>query len=128
MMDRYSFFVPDETPENQEAVYSDFARLCQREVLEPNLRIYSIVFVLHGIEWTATVGKRLQGTQKVSSHSNSRKVERLSTVSDPAIVLAIFQGNPFKVVTNHKRVKNIGSRFANPFLAGQPELVTYFTA
>jgi hypothetical protein len=124
MMDGYSFFVPDETPENQEAVYSDFARLCQREVHEPNLRIYSIVFVLHGIEWTATVGKKLQGIQKVSSHSNGRKVERLSTVSDPAIVLAIFQGNPFMVFTNHKRVKNVGSRWVNPFMAGQHKLVT----
>lgn len=65
---------------------------------------------------------------KYSAHKiKGQKTERLQSVSDPALVLAIFPGIPYMVVTNHRIAGNVGSRWENPFLAGTPESVTHFT-
>ena len=127
-MDRgRTFYVPAATPNTQEQVYSEFARWCRCEVPEANKRISSISFIHEGVTWSAKVGEPLCGTEQVTSRSKGKKVERTLPRSDPAIVLAIFSGNPFMVVTNHRiGGNNVGSAWENPFMAGRPLTVTYF--
>src|SRR6267143_4823594 len=108
MADAPSFFVPAATPDNQESVYAGFAEWCQRPVSPLERRIYSITYVHDGDEWTATVGEALRGIRYRTSRSKGKKIERTNQIGDPAIVLAIFPGVPFKVVTNHRIGGNIG--------------------
>lgn len=122
------FFVPAATTDNQESVYAEFARWCSRPVPSLERRIYSIAFVHDGEEWTATVGETLRGKRFRTTHSRGMKIEREQPVSDPAIVLAIFPGIPYIVVTNHRiGGRNVGSRWENPFFAGEPDSVTLFS-
>lgn len=122
------FFVPAATIEDQESVYADFARWCGRVVPSPNRRIYSITFIHDGEEWTATVGEPLRGKRFRTSRSRGMGIESEQPISDPAIVLAIFPGSPYMVVTNHRLGgRNVGSRWENPFFAGEPESITYFS-
>lgn len=128
MAEAPQFFVPAATPDNQESVYADFARWCGCPVPSLERRIYSITYVHDGEEWTATVGESLRGRRFRTTRSRGVKVEREQPVSDPAIVLAIFPGVPYMVVTNHRiGGRNVGSAWENPFLAGQPKSVTYFS-
>jgi hypothetical protein len=122
-----AFFVPAATPENQESVYADFAKLTRSAVPPVVRRIYSITYNHDGEEWTATVGQNLTGVRRKTSRVKGVKVEREQRLSDPALVLAIFSGDPFFVVTNHRLVGNVGSRWENPFMAGRPTSVTYFS-
>jgi hypothetical protein len=119
-----SFFVPAATAEMQESVYAGFAKWCEREVPVLANRIFSIAYTHNGEDWEATVGKTLRGTKYVTRRVNGKKVERRQPLSDPAVVLAIFAGSPFLVVTNH----NVGSKWVNPFLVGEPRSITYFTS
>ena len=123
-----AFFVPAATPETQESVYADFAKWCGRPAPPLGERIYSIVFMHDGESWHATVGEVMHGTKYSTHKVRGNKVERSQSVSDPALVLAIFPGVPFMVVTNHRIAGNVGSRWENPFLAGKPEPVTYFSS
>jgi hypothetical protein len=63
MAEAPTFFVPAATTEMQESVYADFAKLCDSNVSDLERRIYSIVFVHDGEEWTATVGEALRGVR-----------------------------------------------------------------
>lgn len=127
MTEAPKFFVPAATPDNQESVYADFARWCGCAVPSPESRIYSITYVHDGEEWTATVGEHLRGIRHRTTRSRGKKIERTQHLSDPAIVLAIFPGVPYMVVTNHRIAGNVGSAWENPFLAGQPKSITYFS-
>lgn len=49
-------------------------------------------------------------------------------MTDPAVVLAIFSGTLFMVVTNHWRNAPVESGWLNPFVAGQPSEIGYFSA
>lgn len=121
------FFVPAATSSEQaESVYADLAVLCHKSVPSMERRIYSITYTHNGEEWTATVGERLSGTKYRTTGSGSKRREVATLVSDPAIVLAIFPGEPYFVVTNHRLAGNIRSAWENPFMAGRPESVTHF--
>lgn len=121
-----AFFVPAATPENQEQVFGEFAKWCGVSPPPLDKRIYSIVFGHDGEIWTATVGETLRGERTRTSSVRGKKVERITHVSDPALVLAIFPGSPYQVVTNHNVPENVGSRWVNPFLAGPPKSITHF--
>jgi hypothetical protein len=120
------FFVPAATSDDQESVYTSFAAWCRCPVPSIDRRIYSITYITKGTEWTATVGESLRGTRLVTTRSHGQKTEQIQYVSDPATVLAIFEGVPFKVVTNQGMPRDVGSAWANPFLAGQPKSIIYF--
>lgn len=121
------FFVPAATAETQESVYAGFADWCGVSVPPLTERIYSIVFKHNGETWRATVGEPMRGTKYITRRVRGKKVERSEATSDPALVLAIFPGTPFMVVTNHRIAGNVGSGWENPFLAGSPESVTRFS-
>ena len=128
MAEAPAFFVPAATPDNVESVYAGFAKWCSRTVPAMDRRIYSITYVHDGEEWTATVGEPLRGIRHRTSRSRGKKIERTVHLSDPAVVLAIFPGDPYMVVTNQRLAGNVGSAWENPFLAGRPESITYFSA
>ena len=121
-----AFFVPAATDETSESVYSDFAKWCGKPVPPLAERIYSVVFKHNGEVWHATVGEPMRGTKYTTHKVKGQKVDRSQSVSDPALVLAIFPGVPYMVVTNHRIAGNVGSRWENPFLAGTPESVIHF--
>ena len=120
------FFVPAATPENEESVYANFAEACRAAVPPRERRIYSITYVHDGEEWTATVGKELRGVRRRTVRRRGQSTEQETRVSDPALVLAIFAGYPYMVVTNAGIDPGVRSAWVNPFMAGQPRSVTYF--
>jgi hypothetical protein len=121
------FFVPAATSENQESVYAGLAKMAQTSLPPVSNRIYSITYTHDGEVWTATVGEKLKGVGYKTSRVKGKKLERVLRLSDPAVVLAIFPGNPYMVVTNHRIAVDVGSRWVNPFMAGVPDEVTYFS-
>lgn len=127
MTEAPTFFVPAAAPESEESVYADFAKWCGRTVPPVESRIFSITYRHDGDEWTATVGETLRGIRRHVTKSKGKKVERSQHIGDPALVLAIFPGVPFMVVTNHRIAGNVGSAWENSFLAGQPTAITYFS-
>ncbi len=126
-MDVPSFFVPTIKPEYQEEAYSRFAKWCGAVVPELADRIYSISFTHDGQGWTATVGQTLRGMRRRHVRRRGKEVERATPLHDPAMVLAIFAGYPYMVVTNHRLPASVRSSWENPFMAGQPDSVTYFS-
>ena len=122
-----TFFVPAATPETQESVYVGFAEWCKCSLPKLEHRVYSITYIHDGEEWTATVGGHLHGIRRRTSRSRGKTIEGIIRLSDPALVLAIFPGEPFMVVTNHRIAGNVGSAWENPFFAGQPTSVACFT-
>jgi hypothetical protein len=120
------FFIPNLDSNDYEARFAAFAGLARRPVPSASERVYSIVFVHNGEEWTATVGRTLQGLRREPSKKRSQAQQREKHLSDPALVLAIFPGNPFVVVTNHRNPGNVHSAWKNPFLAGSPGAVKHF--
>jgi hypothetical protein len=116
------FFVPNVAEDHQERAYETLAKACGQRAVAPDQRIYSIVYIHDGVRWTATVGQQLHGTKTTIMRGRERRAPR----SDSATVLAIFQGNPYRVVTSAPPFGNTRSEWANPFMAGQPEQVTLF--
>jgi hypothetical protein len=119
-----SFFIPHATAENQEGVYTEFAKMCNREPRPLGERIYSIDFTHDGVECTATVGEQLRGTRTMTTRGR----ERTTQLSDPATILAIFPGDPYLVVTDAAPLGKVQSKWVNPFLAGRPKRVVRFRA
>jgi len=127
MNEASGFFILGITPDKQEEVYANFALLCGESVTDAVGRIYSITFVQNSEEWTATVGETLRGVRHAKVRSRGKKISRTLQLRDPALVLAIFSGNPLKVVTNSHPVGGIHSQWANPFWAGQIISTVYFS-
>ena len=121
------FFVPLELEENQEKIYTNLAKFCDRDVPEDGKRIYSITYVHNSEKWTATVGENLKGIPHRKSKSRNQSFGKNTQLFDKAIVLAIFPGSPYVVVTNHRITKNVGSMWENPFYVGSPKNTVYFS-
>ena len=121
------FFVPKASPDEAEAFYGRFAAFASRAPAPPDARVYSITFRHDSEIWTATVGERLRG---VREHRQRRRyaAPRVDRPSDPAIVLAIFAGVPYTVVTDGRPLGGARSAWVNPFMAGQPQSVELFEA
>jgi hypothetical protein len=111
------FFLPFLPPELAEASYAYMADKCHKIAPGPGGRVYSISFVHQRVVWVATVGKRLKG--HMPGH---RATARL--IEDPAMVLAIFPGTPYSIVTD--ALHTTGSNFENIFF-GTPMEVEYFS-
>ena len=114
------------SPENEDKVYADLAKWRRAGVPEPSARVYSITYLHDGDEWTATVGEQLRGIRMKTSRLRGTNVERSIRIANPAIVLAIFQGVPYTVVTNHRIAGHVCSRWEHPFMPGQPTCALKF--
>ena len=128
MSDVPKFFLPVSSPDTVETDFASVAKMAHCAVPELSQRVYSITFTNDGEEWVATVGQQLRGVQRRKVRSGGASVECDRPVSDPATVLAIFPGSPYIVVTNHRIAADLGSKWENPFMAGQPKSVTRFCA
>ena len=118
------FFVPHVEAEAMEGAFSELARRCHRPVPPAEERVRRITFVHDGEQWTAVVGQSLRGEKVRVTRGKHGRRERRAPLSDPAIVLAIFPGDPYLVVTDGGACS--GSRWANPFMAGIPASVQLF--
>lgn len=130
MTEAPAFFVPTsaiDTPIDEEALYTGLAARCGLRPLSPDQRIYSVRYVHDGEEWTATVGETLHGIRRRTRGRGRQKTEYTVPVSDAAVVLAIFPGVPYIVMTNKGLKEGVYSAWENPFYAGQPKAVTYFS-
>jgi hypothetical protein len=116
-----SFFFPILDADKHEDAYAIFAKLYGRIVPLPEKRIYSISFIQDGTYWVATVGKSLKGERHPTPRREAGKAEDSQQISDPAVVLVIFEGHPFLVVTNGHR-----TQWANPFYVASPTSIQYF--
>ena len=121
-----AFFVPGATPDTQEYVFAGLAKFANQPVPVPDQRVYSILFDHDQQEWTATVGETLRGIRLRRVKGGA--MELTVSVSIPAMVLAIFPGDPYLVVTDHLLGNtSVGSHLENPFLAGRPRSVVRFS-
>jgi hypothetical protein len=111
------FFLPFLPPELVEASYAHMAEKCATIPPGPGGRVYSISFVHQGVVWVATVGKRLKGQTPGNG-------PLATLIEDPAMVLAIFPGNPYWIVTD--ALHSTDSNFPNIFF-GTPLEVEYFS-
>lgn len=123
-----TFFVPDAVlPElDDEGRYRELARFAQCRPAEPERRVEFIEWRHDDEYWTATVGRTLHGRRTRKGTRNGRRVDITDHLSDPARVLAIFEGNPTLVVTDAGTGPNTRSAWVNPFMAGVPRVVRYF--
>lgn len=118
-----AFFLPGSTLETEEEIYAKLAKACQAIVPPADQRIYSIRFTHDGIEWIATVGEPTTGTSRRTMRRKAGSFEVVNSHSDPARVRAVFAGNPYMVV-----LEPVRSRWVNPFMAGIPHTIAYFSS
>jgi hypothetical protein len=90
-------------------------------------RLYSINFTHDSEQWTATVGRTLAGRRYRRLKRRGVMTEVEDRLSDPATVLAIFEGYPYKVVTDHGIPHSVGSEWVNPFMVDEPTSFERFT-
>ena len=122
-----AFFVPfTNSASEAESAYVQLAAICHTDPPVPNQRIHSINFKHNGEAWVATVGERLKGSKVHVSKTKGVRNEHEVSLSDPAIVVAIFPGNPYFVATAVKQGAG-RSAWENPFMAGNPSRVIYFS-
>ncbi len=120
------FFVPKASPEEAESAYAQLAEWCRRPLPKGDRRIYEIDWVHDGEEWTATVGEPLRGRRIRTRRVRGETVAKTTRLSDAAVVLAIFPGAPYLVVTDAVPLGTTRSAWVNPFMAGVPEAIRYF--
>ena len=122
------FFVPDRSSDEQEAEYADLAKVCNCLVPPLGKRIYSIQYKHDSVNWIATVGQTLRGKSLTQRRRGKEKYYQETSHGDPATVLAIFDASPcFMVFTDGGFASRSRTAWANPFMAGKPDHVEYFT-
>jgi hypothetical protein len=89
------FFLPYLSPHFKEGSYAHIAEQCERAVPALGDRVYSVSFVRGGTFWIATVGKHLRGRKPM----RRKQAGQWRDIFDSALVLAIFPGDPYIVVT-----------------------------
>jgi hypothetical protein len=127
-----AFFLPPIAHYNaseQDAAYVLIAEKCGRPV--PTRRVYSITFRHGSDSWSATVGEKLTGskTQPVGpTDKTENSTEQTTRLDDAATVVAIFPGTPYLVVTDSGIISGGRTSWENPFYAGVPTSVIYFSS
>jgi hypothetical protein len=117
------FFVPAATVETRESVYEILAAFAKQPVPALQQRVYSITYNHYGEVWTSTVGEPSVGVRRRTVGAGSSKRESVTRLSDTAVTLAIFPGNPYVVVTNEGLGgKSVGSAWVNPFHMGESSI------
>ena len=91
------FFLPYLSRESEEASFAHLAQQCERAVPAPGARVCSISFERSGITWIARVGERLRGRKPI--RFKRKETGQWRDIRDTALVLAIFPGEPYIVVT-----------------------------
>lgn len=120
------FFAPVADEEIEE-IYPELATMAGATApLRPSDRVYSVTWMLAaGETWTATVGERLTSSTLTSPDDEGNQL-RQDRLSDTATVLAIFPGEPFRILTTAEPFTRKSSAWPNPVLVDQPTAVEYF--
>ena len=128
MLSNPTFFVPYAKPGKDEELYANFAASCGRAIAPRDARVYRIWFTHDSEDWTATVGEPLRGTSVRFSGRGRSKVEHKTHMEDSAVVMAIFAEAPYMVCTDSGfSDRGRHSKWVNPFMAGIPTGVEYFS-
>jgi hypothetical protein len=123
-----AFFLPRASDDEQaERLYDALAEFAGCEPAPAGRRVHSIAFPHDGVEWVAEVGEQLSGRRTTQQLRRGELLERTEHLSSSALVLAVYPGTPFVVVTDAQPITGAPSEWANPFSA-QPDRVTYFDA
>ena len=123
-----AFFVPAVPDDEQESRYVQWAEQFRVPVPSLERRVYSITWVHNSTDqWVVTVGECLTGRRTITEGRGSRKRERTIAINDPARVLAIYPGVPYVVKTDSGASVNSRTSWENPFAAGNPSRVEYFS-
>jgi hypothetical protein len=118
-----AFFMPDVPEDKAAGVFEALAELAGCPVPPHDERVYRIEWIHDGERWTGEVGRQMHG-ERITSVGRRKAGMK---VSDPAVVLAIFPGVPWLVVTDARPVGTTRSAWVNPFMAGRPERFEYFS-
>jgi hypothetical protein len=123
-----AFFVPRAADDEQaDRLYDAFAEFAGCETAPPGRRIRSIAFSRDGVQWVAEVGQELRGERTTRQLRRGELIERTEILSSTSLVLAIYPGSPFTVVTDAQPITSAPSEWANPFTA-EPDRLTCFDA
>jgi hypothetical protein len=121
-----AFFLPRASDDEQaERLYEALAEFAACEPAPPGRRVHAISFTQDGAVWTARVGEELRGVRTTSQLRRGELIERTEELSSPTLVLAVYPGTPFTVVTDAQPITGATSEWANPFTA-TPDEVTLF--
>lgn len=121
------FFIPNTAADELEAKYAQFANWVRVSTPPVDRRIAAITFVHDGVTWVAEVGQQLRGERYVKRRRGGKTVSVRETQSDRAVVLAIFASVPYFVFTDARPLSDKSSEWVNPFMAGEPSSVKYFS-
>lgn len=116
-----AFFVPMVEPVKQEETYAELAQFIGASAHRPGRRIYSLTWRHDNVEWIATVGETLRGTETKKIGRGRAATYRDVHRGTSDTVLAIYSGVPYLIAHDNK------SRYWNmPILAGEPSRVVMF--
>lgn len=122
-----AFFVPFKEPHEADAAFDSLAKSAGFEATLPRAkRIHLLRFAHNGEMWTAEVGKRLHGRRQGEILIAGKPVRRECETSDAAVVLAIFPGSPYVVITDGGRAECRLSRWSHQFTVGRPVQIVRF--
>jgi hypothetical protein len=123
-----AFFLPRASDDEQaERLYDALAEFAGCEPAPPGRRVHSIAFPHDGARWVAEVGAELTGQRRTQQLRRGELIERTEELSSSSLVLAVYPGTPYVVVTDAAPITGAASEWANPFTA-QPDEVTWFDA
>ena len=120
------FFIPGTEGEETERVYATLAAWCRSLVPPAGARIHEIGWTDGGDDWVARVGDNLRGRAVLRRGQKEGWAEMTTPLIDPAVVLAIFPGVEFSVVTDAEPVGPIVSSWPNPIRVTRPTSVRNF--
>ena len=123
-----TFFLPRATDDEQaERLYEALAEFAGCAPAPADRRVRAIAFDSDGARWTAEVGQELSGRRTTRQLRRGELLERTEHLSSATLVLAIYPGEPYVVVTDAAPITGAPSQWANP-LSVAPDEVTYFDA
>jgi hypothetical protein len=106
--------------------YRFVTRFGGRQIPATGERIEAITWIHDREEWTAKVGERLRGTRTRRGRRRGQTLDVTERLSDGATVLAIFAAVPYFVVTDAPPIGRAASAWSNPFMAGDPHVLSRF--
>ena len=123
-----AFFLPRASDDEQaERLYEALAEFAGCEPAPVERRVRGIVFASGGARWSAEVGEELTGRRTTRQLRRGAVLERTEELPSSTLVLAIYPGTPFVVVTDASPITEAASKWANPFSA-EPDEVHWFDA
>ena len=123
-----AFFLPRATDDEQaERLYEALAEFAGCAPAPADRRVSAITFPSAGALWTAEVGEELSGRRTTRQLRRGELLERTEHLATSTLVLAVYPGTPFVVVTDAAPITGAPSEWANPFTA-EPDEVTWFDA